>query len=372
MALVFPPTKLDLDSAADRARLFAENADDASAIDFLTEQLTHYRRFFPAPEWGVVYSGGHVTAPGTTQGFGLEHLLTITNELRVLEQLPGGTGLVASLRNPTQVRATIFEIESATWCTTRLAHRGLEFGVPVVRNGKLKRPEFRWSTELGTLWCECKEASRFSSKATALVNRLATAADAAYEAAGPWPADSRVDVFVTGVRNGIEKVIERTVREMHRSAPDGGEEPAVSAGEVRVTHRLRSSPRPLPRDCLSTFRVTVGTTPTKLDPSNAHISVTLDVSRHIQRVTARLIREARAQLPTDEPNAVFLSDVGIGSAIDAVTNQIESGGSLVFAGLWNGGTLQQVWRNEQPFDDQLLVEAPPVPEVPVDDTRSAH
>jgi hypothetical protein len=34
----------------------------------------------------------------------------------------------------------------------------------------------------------------------------------------------------------------------------------------------------------------------------------------------------------------------------------------VFTGVWNGGVLQQVvWWNEQPFDDQLLVMAPPVP-----------
>ena len=195
-----------------------ESSEAAPEIHrLLAAHLEDYVRIFRWPDFHTLYQGGLLSIKGPNNiqfGFHFESLLRITGELTRLERFPGFQSLIEGFRNPTQVNATLFEIQVAAWCAARKLTQSIQLSPPVQIGGGIKRPEFLWHTDLGDLYCECKQENSFDNKATKRVQKLTEVVGRSFEANGPWNESSRLDVIIGHpARDGVDQIIERSIRE---------------------------------------------------------------------------------------------------------------------------------------------------------------
>ncbi len=223
---------IDLNDEAGRAQLIEACLTADSLFDARTA-LKAYLAYFPNPGWRKVYGGGMVGI-----GKSIHHIGNLLETATILERLsrnPGFPALIHGLTNPSQVRGTLFEIETAWWCATRTLTTGLRFAPPVTTRAGIKHPEFRWDTRVGRLYCECKEANDFENRAAAFTRKLADVVSKAYDAAGPWDARLRLDLRIIGrAENGIDRRIAIVVRAAYQTRTDSGESGGLTvAAEVQ-------------------------------------------------------------------------------------------------------------------------------------------
>ena len=82
---------------------------------------------------------------------------------------------------------------------------------------------------------------------------------------------------------------------------------AVALGEVRGVICSRLVLAQPDSETLGVSQVTVGTEPTKLDAGNAYITMGLRMAKFREQLVARLVREARQQLPDEGIGVVFVN-----------------------------------------------------------------
>lgn len=130
--------KLNLDLAKDRQELIVACAPLAHLRRLVEEHLDNYLKWFKASEWHFAYRGGMIAGPEpkgkhSRTSSSLERMLDLTAKLELLQEYPGFASLISGLDNPSQVAATIFEIEVDAWCSTRLHHTELTFSPSVTK-----------------------------------------------------------------------------------------------------------------------------------------------------------------------------------------------------------------------------------------------
>lgn len=349
-------TKLNLQLRDDRNVLADVLRADPRTCD-LADLIDDYLVYFTAGDWRTVYAGGAVHGPKGSIGAGIDHLLRIVALLNRLAEYPGFDDFVSTLQNAAQVRSTMFEIESAAWCTQRKRHKGLHFSPAVERNGSTKRPEFLWSTDLGDIWCECKQARELTSDQGRRQERTVSTAEAVLKHHLLGGAE-RLDILLpTYTLNGLEARMSRVVEQAIRNRRDGIDAPVVLDGiEARIMQRDEPCAWEQRRDVVTCELAKLASTPVSVgDRSAVHMIVVMNFARARGRLAKSLISQAKKQLPTDRPCAIFLDGVGTTASVRIVEQELARNGALAWVCLQSPYERRAVWRIGQPYDDRLLV-----------------
>lgn len=356
--------KLNLDLEEDRQELIVACAPLAELRRLVEEHLGNYLKWFKAPEWRVVYSGGMMAGPEpagqhSRMGSSLGRLLQLTSKLEVLQEFAGFERLISGLDNPSQVSATMFEIEVAAWCASRRCHVDLTFSPSVTKFSGIKYPDFLWRTALGDLYCECKQLNMWQRAETRRASTLMSLVAGAMGDPELWPRDVRMEVLIGGRFRGDSQ--ERLKAIVGQQANDArrGILPAQFEGDTfTVTIRDRSEdPLQIP-DSVTVYQVQVGPVPVRLNHfQGAHLIVTKSIGLARARALRDFLKEAKRQLPDNGPGGIF---VEMPDGIDIATQKLQemlaqdAHRAVAWASIWNaGGPLRAVWRSGQPFDARL-------------------
>lgn len=346
---------LDLSVAADRTELAA----CASSLPLLRESvatnLDAYLHYFRGDQWRILHERGIVrvsVGEKRTHGFRLSHLLEVTRWLAWFKDCEGFDRLVEQFGNASQIESTAFEVEMAAWCATRTAHMELAFSPQVATPSGVKRPDMRWVTAQGQLYVECKMASTFESNLRRSLTHLESEADRLYKRHSTWRDDLRLDI-----------VVARRTREFAVWLPDAiaraaaADEPGlVSAIEgASIALLPRDAPSPRIGEAVTGGLARVGSTATRLDLAT-YIRVTLSASSARAGTAARLVKEARRQVPPDGLGLIF---IGLGStpaAVARVSSLIRASeySHIPFVAISASGGLVATWRSD--FDGASLIE----------------
>jgi hypothetical protein len=357
--------KLDLDVDADRRELVAACALLPKLRKLVEDQMGNYLKWFKAPEWHIVYSGGMMSGPEprgkhARMGSSLERLLTITAKLELLQDFQGFNNLISGLENPSQIAATFFEIDVASWCTTLGAHRDIMFSPSVTKRTGIKYPDFLWQTALGSLYCECKQLNMWQRTETQRADTLMSLAAEKMGDPDLWPRDKRIEVLIHGrfrrdSEERLKTAVEQQASEVRRSLHPS----RFSDDSFTVSVRDRSeAPLRLP-DSVTVFQVQVGNVPVRLDDhQSAHLIVTRSTALARARALRDFVKEAKQQLPDEGPGGIFIEMPG---GIDIAAQKLQemlgnpAHHAVVWASIWTGGIpARAVWQNGQPFDARLI------------------
>jgi hypothetical protein len=349
---------LSLDNITD-VKVLRESAtvvpEFARTID---SYLDDYLALFPEPHWRHIFDGPIVIVPVRERhwaAYDLAYLLEILRLYKRVQSFPGARQMLASFRNPTQVAATFFEIETAAWCATRSHTVSLVFGPEIVRNNNVKRPDYLWSTRLGELYCECKLVGEFEDTFRARTERLV----------GFLENELRAQPEIEGLR--YDFVIERThqaeiaIRALLSQIDPATAKPiTISHGKVTLALNVQTAAPPIGATGIRTSRIKASRSPIPLNPQGAQSTITVDATSYWEAVCQRLVREARTQLPLEAPGAIML---GLGLARERAAKaglakvqtliQQPAYGNTPWITIWAQGGAQLVFRNHQPFDARL-------------------
>ena len=355
------PRILDVSDSGDRELLRQSAIVAPVTLSLIDRFIEDYLALFPEPHWRKIYSGPFIAIP-LAGIFELTKLLEITEMLLNLKNYPGFQKLLAGFRDPRKVKATLFEVQAAKWCSERAVSLSLEFSPGIFVKDRLKYPDFLWRTKLGNLYCECKSGSEVETKFGKRFQRLDEVVRANYNKRGPWDTQYRIDIrMASTTKNGIEKRIENVLNQA--SAALTAKEPIgtiLQNGDVAVRLSHREDLLHDENDILRSGQILVTTEPTQLVGVGAHknwqYSLTMALQKERQRLTAKLLKDARTQLPTSGSSCVFI-ELGGGEAArqDLQTRLADPAYSnSPWVSIWVGGKFYAaVWRKGQQLDDCL-------------------
>jgi hypothetical protein len=319
-----------------------------------------WQRLFRWPDFHTVYQGGLLSIRGPNEvqfGVHFESLLRVSGLLIHLEKFPGFQSLIEGFRNPTQISATLFEVQVAAWCVARKVSQSIEFSPAVQIGSSIKRPEFLWHTALGDLYCECKQENSADNKATKRVQKLFEVMGNAYETNAPWDESFRLDVIIGHpARDGVNQIIERLIREVaahQRSGTWGGE---IIDGVVALKMAKRIDNVPDLTGCAQIHNRELKGGPEPILSTNSRYTLTMSVMGHRLQRLAELVKDARTQLPRSSPAAIFIDIGGSQVFVDKLNELIvqPAYANIAWISLWERGqALKAVFRNGQPFDSRL-------------------
>ena len=352
---------MDISNITDQKILRDSASGMPKLLSLIEEELDLYLTIFPEQWWRKIYSGGMLVIGEHSkhqQGYDIQIMLETTKSLRILEKYSGFEKLILGFRNPSQVTATMFEVEVAAWCATRKITKSIEFSPEVKVNGHTKHPEFLWNTEIGSLYVECKSGISIENKSNKLASRLSKALDEAYKINGPWSQDYCLDLSINRpVTNQTEERIRDVVSRASEALRLGITHNSFENKEVKAMLRKREELPPFEPETIRTSMIKVGTAPTLISPENAHTTFAMSVSRSRTHATRKLINEAKTQLPKGYPSAIFIRLGGSLSAQKKVEQLLilSEYVDIPWIGICSPTGLKAVWRNEQPFDERLLL-----------------
>jgi hypothetical protein len=356
------PQALDLSRGEDVERL-RQAAEGSSAFASLVKaELTDFLELFPEQHWRTIRGGMLVVRAGKSSTvFSLENMLHITRSLKKMKKYKGFEKLVEGFRNPTQVSATWFEVKVAEWCAGRAVSISLEFSPEVLVKNRTKNPEFLWETSLGRLYVECKRAAVFENSFIKRFQRLHDVLSEEYSRLQPWEPALRLDLSIEGVAlNGIESRLRQVIQTAALASRAREPRSHFQIGEVLADLRPRQEPPPLALGSVRSGQLLVGTEPTKVEVENSLFTFSMSLSAYRDRAVAKLLREARTQLPAGASSAAFIE---LGGANESQTKKVQSLlGQSTYANtpwvsIWSSELQSAVWRDDQPFDHRLLASA---------------
>jgi hypothetical protein len=291
-------------------------------------------------------------------GYHIKDVLEFTAAMKRLQHFDGFENLRAGLANPTQIASTIFEIRVADWCLGRCISIGLAFGPEVIVKGRVKRPEFFWQTKLGNCFCECKKANFLQSAFNSRLSRMTQLLDRSYQRYDDWDPTLRLDVtFGKGSSNRVSREFDWVVDRAHAALRDPDPLAALTAA-AHVTARLRQRTQPPPEapDTMRQYLGKVGTVATEIRTA-AYVSLTMETAGYRAQTAARLVRDARTQLPDDSTGLIFIEGVGHVAAMDKLRSLLTAPTyqSTPWVSVWSHDEcLGAVWRDHQPFNGSVL------------------
>jgi hypothetical protein len=359
---------LDL-SAPDDRRFLRDLVRGVPALSILVEEnLDDYLSLFPEPHWHTVYPSGTYYPLGMisfdaarNQGvnFDFHQMLKATKSLKGLSDCEGYEKLIAGFRNTRQAKSTLFEVLVAGWCAERTVTRAIEFSPVVAVRGHAKHPEFLWHTEVGAIYCECKQGKVTESKFSRRVNKLLQCLNSVYQGFQPWDPALRLDVKFDGITtNKIEARFKDVVAKAAEALRASAYADVIFEGQgVSAALRPRGEP-PHEEGTMMAGMATVTSTPTNLADA-CDLSLTVSISRYRRTATGELIRDARSQLPKGGVGAIFLefdATLADGGKVDSLLRQ-PTYENTPWVSLWDRGRLRAAhWRLGQPLDNRLLAE----------------
>lgn len=126
-----------------------------------------------------IITPGHISIQGASfsDNIPIENIIKVATKLNTLKSYKNFDSFSEGFKNPTQFSDTIFEVDCAHFSLKSFKTKNIEFEPEVIKNGKVKRPDFLLilfdSTEI---ICECKSLSSLNrakgSKALKLMEQL--------------------------------------------------------------------------------------------------------------------------------------------------------------------------------------------------------
>jgi hypothetical protein len=351
---------VNLSNSEDRRQILESSQAVPAMHQLLVGHLEDYLRLFKWPEFHTIYQGGLLSIPGPNNvqfAFQFEPFLRLTDPLTRLEQYSGFSSLIEGFRNPTQINATLFEVQVAAWCSTRKVTQSIEFSPQVHVGGSIKRPEFLWRTSLGDIYCECKQENSVDNKATKRVQKLFELVGKAYDANGPWDESLRLDMIVGHpARDGVNQIIKRLVGEAASRQRDGRWEGEIVNGVVTLKLAKKTDDVPNVTGCAQFHNKELKGGPEPILSTNSRYTLTMSVMGHRLQRLVELVRDARTQLPQNHPAAIFIDIGGSQVFVDKLNELIaqSSYANIAWISLWEKGQfLKPVIRGGQPLDARL-------------------
>ena len=353
---------LDLSLAADQQELCEAAKNHPELLSLIEEYLDEYLGLFTESEWHEIYSGGFLSIrvnPKHSTSFDLLQVLRLTKTLKKLRAYKGYDNLLLGFRNPTQIQSTYFEAVVAGWCVDRKVSLSIEFSPKVTLNKGYKYPEFLWHTELGDLFCECKRGNLNESKFHQRVRRLQSYLSEVYERYKPWDVSLRLDVRCeSGTTNKIQERFKSVVAKASLALKeDTYQGRTFTEGNVSAILRRRDEPYPQERETIVTSMGEAGAIAKNL-VEITYLTMTMSLAKYRQDAVAHLLRDARTQLPPDSKSAVFI-DLGGAAAQQRLLTLLGQPNyeNTPWVSIWSHGEfVSAIWRNNQPFDNSLLLE----------------
>lgn len=345
------PRILDLSHPADRKILLQSAIDSSITLSLLDRFLDDYLSFFPESHWRKVYSGPSISVPlgnDKSLGFDLVSLLEITEILLKLKEHRGFEKLLTGFRSPGDVRGTLFEVRAAHWCSERAVSLSLESSPTIHVKDGIKHPDFLWHTTLGNLYCECKNGATFETNFAKRFQYLNELVRTNYKKYDIWHPMYRFDIrMASSTKNGIENRIRN----------------CLTKAEVAIRIARREDPPSKEKEVIRTAQTQVTTEPTQIAGDEAYknwqYSLTMSLQKERQRVTAKLLKDARTQLPLSGSSCVFIELGGGEAAKQGLETRLVK---LVYSNtpwvsIWVGGDFYAaVWRQNQESDYRLTEE----------------
>lgn len=352
---------MNLSNPEERRQLIELMRDNPPIHALLVNHLEDYVRLFKWPDFHTLYQGGMLSIQGPNKGqfaFHFESLLEITGLLTRLEQFPGFQSLMEGFRNPTQISATLFEVQVAAWCAARRVRQSIEFSPEVQVGGRIKRPEFLWHTSLGDIYCECKQENSVDNKASRRIMKLFEILGKAYKDSGPWDETNRLDMIVGHpARDGTNQIITRLVQEAASRQRANAWQGDIVDGVVTLKMSKRTDSLPNIAGCLQIHHKELKAGhPEPALSTNAIFTLTMSVMGHRLKQLVELIRDARTQLPPDKQGAIFIDIGGSQVYVDKLNELIiqPEYANIAWISLWERGQpLKGVIRGGQPLDARL-------------------
>jgi hypothetical protein len=352
--------ELFLSHREDRQALAAAAAGDTRLAPLIAAHLEDYCVYLAGEEWQRVVSGmvSIRTGEKSQVGFDIADLLTLVGSIKNLKGYEGFATVLAALQNPMQVESTIFEITAAEWCRSREVSAELVFNPTTFVKQRVKHPDFLWRTRLGDCYCECKKSNHLQNAVNARASRMAQLLDTFYKRYDAWDPSLRLDVrFGRGSTNHLHREFEWILAQAHRAIGEPNTLGAlITAAHVSARFRQRTEDPPQSPDTLRQSLATVGTVATKLRAAT-YLTVTMDIASYRSATAARLVRDARTQLPESATGLIFVEGVGRAAATERLKALLTSPGysNTPWVSLWMfGQCVSAVWRDHQPFDAALL------------------
>jgi hypothetical protein len=353
---------LDLSLPSDQQELREAARNHPELLYLIEEYLAEYLSLFTEPDWHKIYSGGLLAVrvnPKHSTGINFLQGLRLTKTLKKLSVYKGYSNLLAGFRNPTQIESTYFESTVACWCVERKTSLSIEFSPKVTVKGGYKYPEFLWHTELGDLFCECKRGNFLEGKLHQRISRLQSYLNEVYERYKPWDSSLRLDVRCeSGTTNKIQSRFKSVVAQASAALKGGTYQGKIfTEGNVSAVLQRRDEPFPQEREAMIVSMGEVGPVAKNL-VEITYLTLTMSLAKYRQDAVARLLRDARTQLPPDATSAVFIELGGAGAAQQRLLSLLGEPNyeNTPWVSIWSQGELAAaVWRNNQPFDDRILL-----------------
>jgi hypothetical protein len=345
-----------LDDLSDRKAIIEIAKRNPQFEQLVNEHLNDYLELLSEPHWRRLYDGPTVIVPAKAKhlwAFEFSYLLDMVRQFKIIKRFEGSASLISSLKNTPQIASTFFEIETAAFCATRTATNSLIFSPEVNREGRIKRPDYLWKTTLGDLYCECKLATDFEDLFSQRIGEISLFIDDIVKRNLP-PTGTRYD-FVVSRTAQAEVSINRLMDQLSQLRLGSD----IKHNFVALALVPRDAPPPSIGSVIRVSNVPANSTDyVPLNPYGAASTVSYMSVSYWQQVSARLIRDARSQLPKDKPCAIMIGLPTENTALIAnpkVESLIRSPEyrNTPWISIWAQGGVRLVFHNNQPFDIRL-------------------
>lgn len=353
---------LDLSCSDDQKELLKALAHLPEIRTLVEDHLDAYLGLFPEDDWHLIHSGGLIGIPTHEKGsvmLDLREALLLASALEELRLYPGYQRFLSQFRNPSQVKATIFETRVAKWCKDRDTFAGLQFAPEVFVGRDVKRPDFLWRTQLGDLYCECKSGRFFETNLRQKIKSTFAILKQLYEESAPWDPMFRLEISLASTRtNKIQDqftgAVQEAQREDRRGAQDGWH---LHLSNVQARFMRREAPFKQDSETIVMGLAQVDPTPRSVVEAS-YLSLAMPVGGFWHRWIKRMLVEARRQLPPDSQGAIFIefnAEKTVRAKLQGLVSQL-SYARTPWVSLWQQGEFRfAIWRDGQPFDARLLL-----------------
>jgi hypothetical protein len=352
---------LNLQEPNDRAALLSAAVQLPWLVQLIEENIGHVLNYFKDPQWFRVYSGGHigVNVPNRT-GFGIDvsRLMQLGGSLHRLSGIAGFNELLANLQNPTQIKATVFEVSAADWCLQRAIHKDLTLYPKVTVNGKRKVPEFLWQTTIGDIYGECKTTNFSESKFNSRLHEISARVESQYDKYVSWQK-TRLEVTVSSLRGNADRSIMAVVDQAAEAIQKGNWRGITfQDGFISAEVKERSIDWEVPEEYAHVSQAKIEESGVAMPIIHARFTIRLPADKYRQEAVAGAMRDARTQLPPPHPSAVFIEADRCTKAMqDRLLRLIvdPAYAHVQWASLWVYGQCQWAgWKEGQPFQRSVI------------------
>jgi hypothetical protein len=349
---------IDLSIPSDRKELRDTASFHPELSSLLDEYLDDYFDLFPDPQCRKVHSAGTLSiACGRAKNIpsDLLRILRLVKAVRRLRQFEGFGKLIDGLN--TNFYSTVFEIFAASWCADRQLSESIQFWPDADVKGKVKHPDFLWSTKLGEIFCECKKLNLGDNKTHRMMENLLKQLEHEYKQ-WEWPDHLRLDVrFEGGTTNRIQHDFSAVVSAAASAVRNQQDEGfAATSGNVSAELLLRTDQDRAGAETIRVGLASVGPVAVNLMDAT-YLSLTASMSGHYKKGLKKLLKEARTQIPPFAKGALFIDIFGNKTPEETLKRTLRhpTYDNTPWVSLWVDNQFRcAAWQEGQPFDRRLL------------------